>query len=190
MLIVGLGNPGKKYEGTRHNLGFMFVDLLAREANSEIKRADCKALVGRAVIEGEPVELVKPQTYMNLSGESVVCLVRKRPDLKIECELLVVVDDLALPLGAIRLRARGSSGGHNGLKSIAHHLRTEDYPRLRIGIRPEHPINDTARFVLERFPLNARSTVEDVLERSADAVRFIIKHGIERAMSQYNWGSG
>ena len=190
MLIVGLGNPGKEYEGTRHNLGFMLVDLLAREANSEVKRADCKALVGRAVLEGERIELAKPQTYMNLSGESVACLVRKRPGLKVESDLLVVVDDLALPLGSIRLRARGSSGGHNGLKSIAHHLRTEDYPRLRIGIRPEHLINDTARFVLERFPQSVRSTVDEVLERSAETVRFIVKHGIERAMSQYNWGSG
>ncbi len=186
MLVVGLGNPGKEYEWTRHNLGFMLVDLLAQQAGAEVRRAECKALVGRAELEGARVELAKPQTYMNLSGESVACLLRKRPDAKPASGLLIVVDDLALPLGAIRLRPRGSAGGHNGLKSIAQHLRTEDYPRLRIGIRPEHPIGDTARFVLERFPQSAREQVEEVLEKSAEIVRLLIRNGIERAMSQYN----
>lgn len=186
LLVVGLGNPGTEYEWTRHNLGFMLVDLLARQANADIKSSECKALVGRARIEGASVELVKPQTYMNLSGESVACLLRKRAELTPKDNLLVVIDDLALPFGSIRLRASGSSGGHNGLKSIKQHLRTEDYPRLRIGIKPEHLVADTARFVLERFPHGARKAVEEVLERSAEAVRAVITDGIEHAMARYN----
>lgn len=186
LLVVGLGNPGAEYEWTRHNLGFMLVDLLAKQANADIRSSECKALVGRARIEGANVELVKPQTYMNLSGESVACLLRKRAELTPKDNLLVVIDDLALPFGSIRLRAGGSSGGHNGLKSIKQHLRTEDYPRLRIGIKPEHPVADTARFVLERFPHGARKTIEEVLERSAEAVRAVISDGIEHAMARYN----
>ena len=107
MLIVGLGNPGERYEWTRHNLGFMLVDLLARQSNAQVKRSECRALVGRAEVEGRAVELVKPQTYMNLSGESVACLLRKRERLKTADGLLVVSDDIALPFGSIRLRARG-----------------------------------------------------------------------------------
>lgn len=186
LLVVGLGNPGTEYEWTRHNLGFMLVDLLARQANADIRSSECKALVGRARIENANVELVKPQTYMNLSGESIACLLRKRAELTAQDNLLVVIDDLALPFGSIRLRASGSSGGHNGLKSIKQHLRTEDYPRLRIGIKPEHPVADTARFVLERFPHGARRNVEEVLERSAEVVRAVITDGIEHAMARYN----
>lgn len=189
MLVIGLGNPGKEYEWTRHNIGFMLVDTLARESNAEVKRAECQSLVGRASIEGKRIELIKPQTFMNLSGEAVACLLRKRPDMKPSTDLLVVIDDLALPFGTVRLRARGSSGGHNGLKSIAQHLRTEEYARLRIGIQPEHTISDTARFVLERFPHNARKNVEEVLDRSAQLVRSVIRNGIERTMSEYNRNS-
>src|SRR5256714_10658805 len=151
-LIVGLGNPGAEYEWTRHNLGFMLVDRLAREQGREIKRSECRALVGRAELEGEQVELVKPQTYMNLSGEAVACLAQKRA-LEIRRDLIVVSDDLALPFGAIRLRPRGSSGGHNGLRSLISALKTDEFIRLRIGIQPDHPISDARRFVLERFPM-------------------------------------
>ncbi len=186
MLIVGLGNPGAEYEWTRHNLGFMLVDLLARQAGREIRRAECRALVGLAEVEGRRVELVKPQTYMNLSGESVACLLRKRPDLKPAAGLLVVSDDIALPFGTLRLRARGSSGGQKGLKSIIEALRTDEFPRLRIGIRPEHTVSDTAGFVLERFPRGQRAEVEQVLERGAEALRAVLRDGVEKAMSQYN----
>ena len=115
-LIVGLGNPGPEYEKTRHNLGFMLIDLLARENQTQVKREECRALIGRAVIENRIAELVKPQTYMNLSGETVSCLLKK-PDRSIE-KLIVISDDLALPFGNIRVRPKGSAGGHNGLKSI------------------------------------------------------------------------
>src|SRR5947207_10588101 len=186
MLIVGLGNPGERYEWTRHNLGFMLVDLLARQTNAPVRRAECRALVGRAEIEGRAVELVKPQTYMNLSGESVACLLRKRAGLKPAGDLLVVSDDIALPFGSIRLRARGSSGGQKGLKSIISVLGTDEFLRLRIGIRPEHPVSDTAGFVLERFTKAQQAEVEKILERSAEALRVVIRDGIDKAMSQYN----
>ena len=185
MLIVGLGNPGAEYERTRHNVGFMLVDLLAREAGAQVKRKDCRALVGRAELEGRRVELVKPQTYMNLSGESVACLVRKR-GLKPASDLVVVSDDLALPFGTIRLRARGSAGGHNGLKSIIAALGTGEFMRLRVGIQPEHPLRDTRNYVLERFPAAARGEVERVLGRCSEALRAVVRDGIDKAMAQYN----
>lgn len=184
MLVVGLGNPGAQYERTRHNLGFMLVDLLARAGGVQVKRLECRALVGRAEIEGERVELVKPQTYMNLSGESVSCLLAK--EARARQSLLVISDDLALPFGTIRLRPKGSAGGHNGLKSIIAALRTEEFMRLRIGIRPEHPLSDTRRYVLEEFPRRELEEVEKVLERGAEALRAVIRDGIERAMQQYN----
>ena len=186
MLIVGLGNPGERYERTRHNLGFMLVDLLARQSNAQVKRAECRALVGRAEIEGRAVELVKPQTYMNLSGESVACLLRKRAGLKPAGDLLVVGDDIALPFGSIRLRARGSSGGQKGLKNIISVLGTDEFLRLRIGIRPEHTVSDTAAFVLERFTKAQQAEVEKILERSAEALRAVLRDGIDKAMSLYN----
>jgi PTH1 family peptidyl-tRNA hydrolase len=185
LLIVGLGNPGAQYEWTRHNLGFMLADLVAREAGREIKRAECRALVGLAEVEGRGVELVKPQTYMNLSGESVACLAKKR-ELKPATDLLIVSDDLALPFGTIRLRARGSAGGHNGLKSIIQTLRTEEFMRLRVGIQPAHPLSDTRSFVLERFPQAQRGEVEKVLERARDALHAVVRDGIDKAMAQYN----
>jgi PTH1 family peptidyl-tRNA hydrolase len=185
LLIVGLGNPGAQYEWTRHNLGFMLVDLLAREAGREIKRAECRALVGIAEIETRGIELAKPQTYMNLSGESVACLAKKR-ELKPASDLVVISDDLALPFGTIRLRARGSAGGHNGLKSIIQTMRTEEFMRLRIGIQPAHPLSDTRSFVLERFAQAQRGEVEKVLERASDALHAVLRDGIDKAMAQYN----
>ncbi|HEX5706794.1 MAG TPA: aminoacyl-tRNA hydrolase [Pyrinomonadaceae bacterium] len=186
MLVVGLGNPGAQYEWTRHNLGFMLVDRLAREAGREVRREECRALVGRAEIEGRAVELVKPQTYMNLSGESVACLLRKRSGLTTSRDLVVISDDIAIPFGTLRLRPSGSSGGQKGLKSIIAALGTDEFQRLRIGIRPEHPVSDTSRFVLENFPKAQRDEVEKVLERAAEALRSIIRDGIDKAMSQYN----
>lgn len=185
-LVVGLGNPGAEYEWTRHNLGFMLVDLLARTAGAQVKRKECRALVGRAELEGERVELVKPQTYMNLSGESVACLVAKHELKKEALSLIVISDDLALPFGKIRLRARGSAGGHNGLKSIIGALKTDEFIRLRIGIQPEHPVGDTRRFVLDEFSRGERTEVEEILERSAEALRAVIRDGIDKAMAQYN----
>lgn len=183
-LIVGLGNPGLSYERTRHNLGFMVVDLLAREAQTQVKREECRALIGRADIENRMAELVKPQTFMNLSGESINCLLKK-PDRTRE-KLLVISDDLALPLGTIRLRGKGSHGGHNGLRSIIDCLGTNEFMRLRIGIQPDHPLSNTKNFVLENFAKSEIATVERVLEKGADAIRAVLSDGIEKAMARWN----
>jgi len=183
-LIVGLGNPGASYETTRHNLGFMLVDELAREAQTQVKRSECRSLIGRAVIENQTVELVKPQTYMNLSGEAVSCLLAK--DERAVEKVVVISDDLALPLGTIRIRPKGSHGGHNGLRSIIDCLRTSDFVRLRIGIMPEHPVANTKDFVLQNFAKDEKEVVEKVLKDSADAVRIIIGDGVEQAMAKHN----
>ncbi|HEV7860680.1 MAG TPA: aminoacyl-tRNA hydrolase [Pyrinomonadaceae bacterium] len=185
-LIVGLGNPGAEYEWTRHNLGFMLVDRLAGETRALVKRKECRSLIGLAELEGERVLLVKPQTYMNLSGEAVACLLAKQEPKQDARNLIVISDDLALPFGTIRLRARGSAGGHNGLKSIIAAVRTDEFIRLRIGIQPAHPLHDTKNFVLDQFPRGERAEVDKILERSAEALRAIIRDGIDKAMALYN----
>ncbi|MDQ3665667.1 MAG: aminoacyl-tRNA hydrolase [Acidobacteriota bacterium] len=185
-LIVGLGNPGAEYEWSRHNLGFMLIDKVASDAGTAVNRRECQALVGRAEIAGCAVKLVKPQTFMNLSGESVCCLIARH---KLETpadNLVVVSDDLALPFGKIRIRERGSAGGHKGLISIIGCLGTNEFVRLRIGIQPDHPINDSKRFVLDVLPKSARAEVEKVLERGAEALRTILKDGVRKAMTEYN----
>lgn len=184
-LIVGLGNPGDEYAPTRHNLGFMLVDKLAADAGIRVKRRDCGSLVGAGLIENQRVTLVKPQTFMNLSGEAVSCLNSKREG-EDENSLIVISDDLALPYGAIRLRERGSAGGHNGLKSIIAELGTNEFIRLRIGIQPEHPISDAKRFVLDGFTGEEKKSLEEILERAAQAVRSVLRDGIAKAMSLFN----
>ncbi len=183
-LIVGLGNPGQRYEKTRHNLGFMLVDRLAREFQTAIKREECRALIGRAEVENRKVELVKPQTFMNLSGESVSCLLKKEN--RSAEKIVVISDDLALPVGAIRLRPRGSAGGHNGLKSIIACLGTDEFIRLRIGIQPEHVLKDAKNYVLENFSKTDLESVESVLQQSAEAIRAVLSDGIEKAMARFN----
>ena len=183
-LIVGLGNPGAEYEKTRHNLGFMLIDLLAADAQTQVKRTECRALIGRAAIEGRMVELVKPQTFMNLSGEAVSCLLQK-PERSVE-KLIVISDDLALPLGKIRLRTQGSHGGQNGLRSIIDCLKTNEFIRLRIGIGPEHPVTNASNFVLEKFSKGEAETIEKVLKNGADAIRTIIRDGVDEAMANFN----
>ena len=183
---MGLGNPGAEYEWTRHNLGFMLIDKLGAEAGIKASRRECQSLVGRGEIDGRQVKLVKPQTYMNLSGEAVACLVAKHKLSPPGEKLIVISDDLALPFGKIRIRARGSAGGHNGLKSIIASLGTDEFTRLRIGIQPDHPIADPKRFVLDPFPKAVRTEVEKILERSAEAVHTILRDGVLKAMTEYN----
>lgn len=183
-LIVGLGNPGAAYERTRHNLGFMLVDLLAGELQTQVKRAECRSLIGRAEFENRKVELAKPQTFMNLSGEAVSCLLQK-PEREVG-RLIAISDDLALPFGKIRLRPGGSHGGHNGLRSMIDCLRTNEFIRLRIGIMPEHPVTNTSNFVLENFSNDESKEVEGILKRSADALRTVIRDGIEKGMAEFN----
>lgn len=183
-VVVGLGNPGPEYAKTRHNLGFMVIDRLAQEEQTQVKREECRALVGRAGIGGNTVELVKPMTYMNLSGDAVGCLMAK-PGRAVE-KMIVISDDLALPLGKIRIRPKGSHGGHNGLRSIIGHLKTSDFARLRIGITPDHPVANTKDFVLQQFAKGESDAVEDVLRAAADAVRRVINDGVEAAMAEFN----
>ena len=186
VLVVGLGNPGKEYEWSRHNLGFMLIDKLAGVAGFDVKLRECQSRVGRGEIEGRAVKLVKPQTYMNLSGEAVACLFAKHKLAAPDEKLIVISDDLALPFGKIRIRARGSAGGHNGLKSIIGVLGTNEFTRLRIGIQPEHPISDSKRFVLDSFSGATRPAVEEVLERSEEAIRAILRDGVLKAMTLHN----
>jgi peptidyl-tRNA hydrolase, PTH1 family len=186
MLIVGLGNPGKEYEWSRHNLGFMLIDKLAREEGIVVGRRECGSLVGRGQVEGKPTKLAKPQTFMNLSGQAVSCLLAKVQSESPIDELIVISDDLALPLGKIRIRERGSAGGHNGLKSIIAATGTNEFVRLRIGIQPEHPISDAKQFVLDSFPRSERTVLAEVLEQSAHAIRTIIRDGALKAMSEFN----
>ncbi len=183
-LIVGLGNPGPEYEMTRHNAGFMVIDRLAERWGVLVKRTECRSLTGQVSREVLRIELVKPQTFMNLSGEAVRCLLEKESR-NIE-RLIVIVDDLAIPFGSLRIRPRGSDGGHNGLKSLRSCLKTDEYTRLRIGIMPEHPVSNTSKYVLERFSNAVRDELDEVIEKAADAVEYLISEGIDRAMSRFN----
>jgi len=185
-LIVGLGNPGEEYEFTRHNIGFLLVDRLASTIGAQVRRRECRALVGSGKLDGNAVELVKPQTYMNLSGESVGCLLKKRNEQGKQSRVIVISDDIALPFSVLRIRERGSAGGHNGLKSIISNLKTDEFIRLRVGIMPEHPVADTKQFVLDRFSKSEREKLDDVLSRGADALRTILNDGVLRAMSSFN----
>ena len=184
--VVGLGNPGAEYEWSRHNLGFLLIDKLAADAGAAVKRRECRSLVGSTVIEGERTRLIKPQTFMNLSGEAVACLLAKYEIDEPAKSLIVISDDLALPLGTIRIRPRGSAGGHNGLKSIIAALGSDEFTRLRIGIQPDHEIGDTKSFVLDAIPRSQRKQVEEVLARSAEALQVVLRDGVDKAMSLYN----
>lgn len=185
MLIVGLGNPGQEYAATRHNLGFMLIDKLASDEGIAVKRRECQALVGQGEVEGVVTKFAKPQTFMNLSGHAVSCLLAKG-ELDPTEDLVVISDDLALPLGKIRIRERGSAGGHNGLKSIIAEIGTDEFIRLRIGIQPDHPISDAKRFVLDQFSGTERTVVEETIARSAQAIRTIIRDGALKAMMEFN----
>src|SRR5215218_7355081 len=186
MLIVGLGNPGDEYAQTRHNLGFMLIDKLAHDEGIVVGRRECSSLVGSGEVEGARTKLAKPQTFMNLSGHAVSCLLAKLKSESPVKELVVISDDLALPLGTIRIRERGSAGGHNGLKSIIAAIGTTEFVRLRIGIQPEHPISDPKRFVLDSFSRTERPIVAGVLDQGANAIRTIIRDGAVTAMTQFN----
>ncbi len=183
-LVVGLGNPGPEYAKTRHNLGFMLVDLLADRMQTRVARSECRSLIGRGIFDNQTIELAKPQTYMNLSGEAVSCLVAKEE--RSQEKLIVISDDLALPFGTIRIRPKGTHGGQNGLRSIIDRLKTQDFIRLRIGIQPEHPVTDASRFVLENFAKGDAKTLETVLETAADAVETVVRDGVDTAMGRFN----
>ncbi|HEX8851725.1 MAG TPA: aminoacyl-tRNA hydrolase [Gemmatimonadaceae bacterium] len=187
-VILGLGNPGREYENTRHNVGWMVLDHLADVWRFPGWRKDGEALTSSGTVRGVATRLVKPLTYMNLSGQVLKPWLR-RPFWAAAKDLLVVVDEVALPLGSIRLRANGSAGGHNGLKSVEHHLKSRDYPRLRIGIRPaeeQREIGDLSDFVLGSFGKLERGTIDELMPTIQSAVETFIVDGIMPAMNKFN----
>lgn len=187
-LVVGLGNPGGEYEWTPHNLGFLVVDRLAESYGVRVTRKECMALVGPGVIAEQAVLLAKPQTYMNLSGSSVKGLLEKYglP----AGRLVVVYDEMDLPWTSLRIRPKGSDAGHNGLRSLIRSLGTSEFPRVRLGIHPGHPIGDGAQFVLAPFKRAQKQEVEEVVGRAALAVESIIAEGVEKAMTKFNRRAG
>ena len=184
-LVVGLGNPGSQYEATRHNVGFRAVDALAKEAGIKIDRAKFQALTAQATVGGVRVLLMKPQTYMNLSGVAV----KQAADFyKVPPErVLVLFDDIDLDVGRLRIRRNGSAGGHNGIKSIISSLGSQEFPRIKIGVGAKpHPDYDLADWVLSRFTLAEQKLLDPAIEHAAEAVPVIFTQGIERASSQFN----
>ncbi|MEY8337681.1 aminoacyl-tRNA hydrolase [Lachnospiraceae bacterium 62-35] len=183
-LIVGLGNPTKQYEGTRHNAGFCAVDVLASRLGIAMNEHKHKGILGRGMIGREKVVLLKPQTFMNLSGESL----RAVSDFyKIQPEnIIVIYDDIDLAVGHLRLRGKGSAGGHNGMKSIIAHLGTQDFPRIRVGIGAKPDRMDLADYVLGRFPQVEKPVMEDAFEAAAQAAAAIVEDGIDAAMNRFN----
>ena len=184
-LVVGLGNPGSQYEATRHNVGFRAVDALAKEAGVKIDRAKFQALTAQATVGGVRVLLMKPQTYMNLSGVAV----KQAADFyKVPPErVLVLFDDMDLDVGRLRIRRNGSAGGHNGIKSIISSLGSQEFPRIKIGVGAKpHPDYDLADWVLSRFTLAEQKLLDPAIEHAAEAVPVIFTQGIERASSQFN----
>jgi PTH1 family peptidyl-tRNA hydrolase len=177
-LIVGLGNPGIEYQFTPHNLGFLTVDRLAAELKVKVKNRQCRALTAKAVIGKEDVVLAKPETFMNLSGMAVRELVEKL-EISPEADLIVIYDELDLPMGAIRIRERGSSAGHNGMKSIIGALGTQEFLRVRIGIAPEKKI-------LKPFRKSQLKAVDEMLDTAAEAVKVILTEGRAAAMNRFN----
>jgi peptidyl-tRNA hydrolase, PTH1 family len=184
-LIVGLGNPGIEYQFTPHNMGFLAIDRVAERCGARISNRHAKALTARAKIGGTEVLLAKPETYMNLSGMSVRELV-ERHEINRQKDLLLVYDELDLPLGAMRIRERGSSAGHNGMQSVLNALGTDEVARMRLGVGPGHPVKDGARFVLGQWKKAQLKQVDEVLERAADAIEMIVNDGIMKAMSLFN----
>lgn len=184
-VIAGLGNPSSKYERTRHNVGFDAVDLLADKYQISIREKKHKALCGSGVIEGQKVLLVKPQTFMNLSGESIGAILNFY---KVEPEtgLLVIYDDISLVPGRIRIRKRGSAGGHNGIKSIIGHVGTQEFQRIKIGVGEKPQGWDLADYVLGRFSKEERKWVEEAFERACMASALIVQGETDQAMNQFN----
>lgn len=184
-LIAGLGNPGNQYEMTRHNIGFHTIDYIADEADVKIKKLKYKALYGETEISGEKVFLVKPQTFMNNSGESIVEFVNF---FKLPVENVIIIsDDISLDTGRIRVRGKGSAGGHNGLKSIIYHLNSDQFPRVRIGVgSPQNKDYDLVDYVLGRFTKEEIPVLEDAIIRADKAVKEIIARGVGSAMNKFN----
>ena len=183
-LIVGLGNPTREYDKTRHNVGFDTLDVLADMLNTSVEEKKFKGLYGRGIIGGEKAILLKPQTFMNLSGESI----RAAADYyKIEPEeMIVIYDDISLDPGQLRIRLKGSAGGHNGIKNIIANLGTQDFPRIKVGIGAKPPRMDLADYVLSRFGAGEQKLMEEAFGEAAEAAVMMMTDGAERAMNHFN----
>lgn len=184
-LIVGLGNPGIEYQFTPHNLGFLAVDRIAEQCGVVVNNRHCRALTGRARIGNEDVVLAKPDTFMNLSGMSVRELIEKY-EAQPESDLVLLYDELDLPFGTLRVRPRGRSAGHNGVESVIGSLGTQEFTRIRMGVAPDHPVGDGARYVLSQFKKAQYPVVDQVLDAAAEAVKVILAEGVQAAMNRFN----
>jgi PTH1 family peptidyl-tRNA hydrolase len=184
-LIVGLGNPGIEYQFTPHNMGFLAVDRLAERCGVKVNNRHCRAVTARARIAEVPVVLAKPETYMNLSGVSVVELAEEY-EVDAQQDLIVIYDDLDLPFGSIRVRQRGSAGSHNGMKSVIGALGTQEFMRVRLGTGPEHPIASGTEYVLGQFRRAQYEAVDEMLDAAVDAVEIILREGPAAAMNRFN----
>ena len=182
--IVGLGNPGIQYENTRHNAGFITIDYLARKYSIDVRKIKFKSLIGQGVISGHKVMLVKPQTYMNNSGEAII-EIYKYFDFDHD-KLIVIYDDIDIDFGSIRIRKKGSAGTHNGMKSIIYNLKFDDFPRIKVSVGKKPEYMDLANFVLSGFSKEEAKIIEDEVILAGDAIKMIIEEGIEKAMSIYN----
>ena len=183
-LVAGLGNPGEKYRRTRHNLGFLVIDVLAARGTARAARDEGDAWVAEAEVAGEPALLVKPLAFMNRSGVPIERLMVQHG--LAPSDLVVVVDDVALEIGTLRIRESGTHGGHNGLRSIIDLLGTDDFPRVRVGIRKGDPPEDLAGYVLSEFPPEDVLVVQEVVGWAADAAACLLREGAEEAMNRYN----
>jgi peptidyl-tRNA hydrolase, PTH1 family len=183
-LVAGLGNPGSEYERTPHNLGFLAVDRLAARHAIRVTRKEANSLVGLGQVAGSPVVLVKPQTFMNVSGPAVKALL-DRHELG-AANLLLVYDELALPWKQLRIRPRGSSAGHNGVKSVIRSVGTDEFARLRLGIHPGHPVGESVKYVLEPIRKPMWNELDEMLDQAADAIESILAEGVEKSMAKYN----
>lgn len=184
-IIAGLGNPTLQYRGTRHNVGFDVIDTLADKYNIAVETRKSRALIGKGIIAGQKVLLVKPQTYMNLSGESIGELVSYYK-VDEEQELLVIYDDVSLDVGQLRIRRKGSAGGHNGIKDIIRHLGTDVFPRIRIGVGEKPKGYDLADYVLGHFSREEREMMEEGYQKAAEAVEMILAGELDEAMNVFN----
>jgi PTH1 family peptidyl-tRNA hydrolase len=184
-LIVGLGNPGIEYESTPHNLGFLAIDRIADDLGVKVRNRQCRALTARAVMGDEPVLLAKPETFMNLSGDSVRALVAKH-EAKPESDLIVIQDELDFPWGTLRIHRQRSSAGHNGVESIIEALGTQDFLRIRIGVAPDRKVEDGQRYLLSPMRKAELKVVGEMLDTTAEAVKTILKEGPAAAMNRFN----
>ncbi len=184
-IIVGLGNPDRQYQNTRHNIGFDVIDVIADKNNINVKERKHKALIGKGLVGGQKAVLVKPQTYMNLSGESVREVIDfYKADEK--SELIVISDDISLDVGQIRIRKKGSAGGHNGLKNIILHLGHDEFQRVKMGVGQKPEGYDLVDYVLGHFPKEEREIMDESAKRAADAIEVMIAEGADAAMNLYN----